>query len=177
MFWIYIYILLEKAMAPHSSTLAWKIPWAEEPGRLQSMGSWRVRHDWETSLWLFTFMHRRKKWQQCQCSCLENSRDRGAWWAAVYGAAQSGTRLKRLSGSSSSIYMYIWEEYFWEGTLFNQKEWLLMREFQALVRDKFRKGVGWVWMNSGRWWWTGRPGVLRFMESQRVGQDWATELN
>jgi len=35
----------------------------------------------------------------------------------------------------------------------------------------------WVWVNSGSWWWTGRPGVLRFMESQRVGHDWATELN
>ena len=53
----------EKAMAPHSSTLAWKIPWMEEPGRLQSMGSWRVRHDWATSLSLFTFMHWRRKWQ------------------------------------------------------------------------------------------------------------------
>ena len=39
-------ILPEKAMAPHSSTLAWKIPWTEEPGRLQSMGSLRVGHDW-----------------------------------------------------------------------------------------------------------------------------------
>ena len=54
---------MEKAMAPHSSTLAWKIPWMEEPSRLQSMGSLRVRHDWETSLWLFTFMHWRRKWQ------------------------------------------------------------------------------------------------------------------
>ena len=53
----------EKAMAPHSSTLAWKIPWTEEPGRLQSMGSLRVRHDWATSLSLFTFMHWRRKWQ------------------------------------------------------------------------------------------------------------------
>ena len=53
----------EKAMATHSSTLAWKIPWMEEPGRLQSMGSRRVRHDWETSLSLFTFMHWRRKWQ------------------------------------------------------------------------------------------------------------------
>ena len=51
-------------MAPHSSTLAWKIPWMEEPGRLRSMGSLRVRHDWATSLSLFTFMHWRKKWQQ-----------------------------------------------------------------------------------------------------------------
>ena len=53
----------EKAMAPHSSTLTWKIPWTEEPGRLQSMGSQRVRHDWATSLSLFTFMHWRRKWQ------------------------------------------------------------------------------------------------------------------
>ena len=50
-------------MAPHSSTLAWKIPWTEEPGRLQSMGSLRVGHDRATSLSLFTFMHWRKKWQ------------------------------------------------------------------------------------------------------------------
>ena len=53
----------EQAMAPHSSTLAWKIPWMEEPGRLQSMGSLRVAHDWVTSLSLFTFMHWRRKWQ------------------------------------------------------------------------------------------------------------------
>ena len=50
-------------MAPHSSTLAWKIPWMEEPGGLQSMGSLRVGHDSVTSLSLFTFMHRRGKWQ------------------------------------------------------------------------------------------------------------------
>ena len=53
----------EKAMAPHSSALAWKIPWAEEPGGLQPMGSLRVGHDWATSLSLFTFMHWRRKWQ------------------------------------------------------------------------------------------------------------------
>ena len=52
----------EKAKAPHSSTLAWKIPWTEEPSRLQSMGSQRVEHDWATSLSLFTFMHWRRKW-------------------------------------------------------------------------------------------------------------------
>ena len=50
-------------MATHSSTLAWKIPWMEEPGRLQPMGLLRVRHDWATSLSLFTFMHWRRKWQ------------------------------------------------------------------------------------------------------------------
>ena len=50
-------------LAPHSSTLAWKIPWTEEPGRLQSMGSLRVGHDWAISLSLFTFIHWRRKWQ------------------------------------------------------------------------------------------------------------------
>ena len=54
---------LEKATATHSSTLAWKIPRMEEPGGLQSMGSLTVRHDWVTSLSLFTFMHWRRKWQ------------------------------------------------------------------------------------------------------------------
>ena len=50
-------------MAPHSSTIAWKIPWTEEPGRLQSMGSLRVGHNWATSLSRFTFMHWRRKWK------------------------------------------------------------------------------------------------------------------
>ena len=54
---------LEEAMAPHSSTLTWKIPWMEEPGRLQSMGLLRVGHDQVTSLSLSTFMHCRRKWQ------------------------------------------------------------------------------------------------------------------
>ena len=190
--------ILEKPMATHSSTLAWKIPWKEEPGRLQSMESQRVGHDWATSLSLFTFMHWRRKWQptpeflsgesqgrwslvgrthlkrlssssmlilglprwdasvvknlhamqemqetlvpclslktpwrrkwqpmslrvghdwaaslslSCigegngnplQCSCLENPREEGAWWAAVYGVAQSQTWLKRFSSSQYS---------------------------------------------------------------------------
>ena len=58
-----LFLPSEKAMAPHSSTLAWKISWMEEPGRLQSMGSLRVGNDWVTSLSLFTFMHWRRKWQ------------------------------------------------------------------------------------------------------------------
>ena len=85
-------------MAPHSSTLAWQISWMEEPGRLQSMGSLRVGHDWAPSLSLFTFMHWRRKWQPTPVSCLENPRDGGAWWAAVYGVAQSRTRLSDSAG-------------------------------------------------------------------------------
>ena len=101
---------MEKEMATHSSILAWRIQWTE-PSRLQSMGLLRVGHDWATSLSLFTFMHWRGKWQPIpvlQCSCLENPRDRGAWWTAVYGVEQSWTRLKRLScSSSSSCWIYV----------------------------------------------------------------------
>ena len=73
-------------MAPHSSTLAWKIPWTEEPGRLQSMWSLGVGHDWATSLSLFTFMHWRRTWQPTPVFLPGESQGRGAWWAAVYGS-------------------------------------------------------------------------------------------
>ena len=61
--WLMVESIMEKAMAPHSSTLAWEIPWMEEPGRLQAMGLLRVGHNWAASLWLFTFLHWRRKWQ------------------------------------------------------------------------------------------------------------------
>ena len=86
-------------MAPHSSTLAWKIPWMEEPGGLQSMGLWTVGHDWATSLSLFTFMHWRRKWQSTRVFLPGESQGQGAWWAAVYGVTQNRTRLKQLSSS------------------------------------------------------------------------------
>ena len=92
----------EKAMAPHSSTLAWQTPWTEEPGRLQSMGSWRVAHDWATSLSLFTFMHWRRQWQPTPVFLPGESQGRGSLVAAVYGVTQSQTQLKGLSSSSSS---------------------------------------------------------------------------
>ena len=87
-----------KAMAPHSSTLAWKIPWMEEPGRLRSMGS-------DSTEWLhfpFSLSHIGEgNGNPLQCSCLENPRDGGAWWAAVYGVTESRTRLKWLCSSRS----------------------------------------------------------------------------
>ena len=94
-------------MAPHSSTLTWKIPWMEEPGRLQSMGLLRVGHDWATSLSLFTFMHWRRKWQPIPLFLPGESQGRGAWWAAVYGVAQSRTWLKWLSSSRSSVFSFV----------------------------------------------------------------------
>ena len=69
-------VMTNLAMATHSSTLAWKIPWAEEPGRLQSMGSQRVGHDWATTLSLFTLMHWRRKWQPTPVFLPEESQGR-----------------------------------------------------------------------------------------------------
>ena len=69
---------MEKEMATHSSILAWKIPWTEEPARLQSMGSQRVRHNWMTSLSLFTFMHWRRKWQPTPVFLPRESQGRGS---------------------------------------------------------------------------------------------------
>ena len=105
-----ITVIQVKAMVPHSSTLACKIPWMEEPGRLQSMGSRRVGYDWATSLSL-SFIGEGNG-NPLQCSCLENPRDRGAWWAAVYGIPQSQTRLKRLSSSSRHIFMRLFLDIF-----------------------------------------------------------------
>ena len=89
-------------MAPYSSTLAWKILWTEEPGRLQSMGSLRVGHDWATSLSLFTFMLWRRKWQPTPVFLPGESQGRGSLVAAVCGVTQSWIQLKWLSSSSSS---------------------------------------------------------------------------
>ena len=89
-------------MAPHSSTLTWRIPWTEEPGGLQSMGSLRVGHDRVTSLWLSLSCIGEGNGNPLQCSCLENPRDMGAWWVAISGVAQSRTWQKWLSSSSSS---------------------------------------------------------------------------
>ena len=74
----FVEMWMEKAMAPHSSTLAWKIPWVEEPGRLQSMGSHRVGHDWATSLSLFTLMHWRRKWRPTPVFLPGESQGRGS---------------------------------------------------------------------------------------------------
>ena len=96
-------VLAEKAMAPHSSTLAWKIPWTEESlvgcspqGREESDTTERLHFHFSLS------RIGEGNGNPLQCSCLENPRDGGACWAAVYRVAQSRTRLKRLSSSSSS---------------------------------------------------------------------------
>ena len=91
--WVHLYdILEEKAMAPHFSPLAWKIPWTEEPGRLQSMGSLRVAQDWATSLSLFTFMHWRRKWQPTRVFLPGESQGRGSLTGYhLWGRTESDT--------------------------------------------------------------------------------------
>ena len=120
---------MEKKMATHSSTLAWEIPWTEELGRLQSMGSRRVGHDWrdlaaaaalskKIRIWshdqdlktrlsdfIFTFhFHALEKEMATHSSVFVwRIPGTGAWWAAVNGVAQSRTRLTWLSSSSSIV--------------------------------------------------------------------------
>ena len=97
-------------MAPHSSTLAWKIPWMEEPGGLQSMGSLESDTTEQLRFQFSLSCIGEGNGNPLQCSCLENPRDGGAWWAAIYGVAQSQTRLKQLSSSSSSMHCAVIEK-------------------------------------------------------------------
>ena len=88
-------------MAPYSSTLAWKIPWQRS---LVGCSPWGRQESDTTEGLHFHFSLScigEGNGNPLQCSCLENPRDREVWWAAVYGVAQSRTRLKRLSSSSS----------------------------------------------------------------------------
>ena len=91
--------VLEKAVAPQSSTLAWKIPWTEEPGRLQSMGSLRVGHDWATSLSCIG----EGNGNPLQCSCLENPRDGGALVGCrLWGRTESDTTWSNLAAAAAA---------------------------------------------------------------------------
>ena len=86
-------------MATHSSTLAWKIPWTQEPGRLQSMGSLGSDITERLHFHFSLSCIGEGNGNPLQCSCLENPRDGGAWWAAVYGVAQSRTRRNDLAAA------------------------------------------------------------------------------
>ena len=138
--------LLKKAMAPHSSTLAWKIPWTEEPGRLQSMS--------DTTEWLhFHFSLScigEGNGNPLQYSCLENPRDGGAWWAPVYGVAESRTRLKWLSSNSSST---------GEIGVGWGREWQIRRLGLTYIPWRIP--------------WTEGPGGLQCIGSQRVRHTWS----
>ena len=136
------------AMTPQSSTLAWKIPWTEEPGRLQSMGSLRVGHDWATSLSLFTFLHRRRKWQPTPVFLPGESQGRGSlvgcrlWgrrvghdWSDLAAAARG---LKFISPTIRGCCVSV--------------SWLMFQGSLAvlwIIDSKGSRGCGGIWKLSG----------------------------
>ena len=125
-------------MAPHSSTLAWKIPWMEEPGRLQSMGLRRVRQDWVTLLSLFTFTHWRRKWQPTPVPG-EAQGQQSLVGCHLWGRTQSRTRLKRLSSSSSSEYS---KNHSLSLIQFSDSIPLLLNEYQIHTRHSLDLSLG-----------------------------------
>ena len=145
----------EKVMATLSSTVAWKIPWMEEPGRLKSMGSLRVRHKWATSLSLFTFTHWRRKWQPTPVFLTGESQGRRAWWAAVYEVTQSRTRLNRLSSRSSRYFREEPKQRIWGkacpsrplkapwGPAWLQCEWSRCNLLQGMQREQENSHLEW----------------------------------
>ena len=100
---------MEKAMVTHSSTLAWKIPWMEEPGGLQSMGSLRVGHDWVTSLSFFTLMHWRRKWQPTPVFLPGDSQGRGSLVGCrLWGRTESDTTEATQQQQCCSVFLYFY---------------------------------------------------------------------
>ena len=123
----------ETEMATHSSTLAWKIPWMEEPGRLYS--PWGCEELDTTKRFHCQFSLSctgEGNGNPLECSCLENPRDEGAWWAAVCGVAQSWKWLKQLSSSSRLLSSFNW----WWGSHYCQSAFRLSSSkatFQGLL--------------------------------------------
>ena len=133
-------------MATHSSTPAWKIPWMEEPGGLQSMGSLRDTTEWLHFHFSLSCIGEGNG-NPLQCSYLENPRDGGAWWAAVYGVTQSRTWLKWLSSSSTP-----WKEMMLKLKL--QDFGHLMRRVDSLEKTLMLGGTGGRrrrWQQRMRW--------------------------
>ena len=124
-------------MAPHSSTLAWKIPWMEEPGRLQSMGSQGVGHDRATSLSLFTFMHWRRKWQPTPVFLPGESRGQGSLMGCCLWGCTESNMTKETQQQQQKFQMFIRHPRRLGGGVWNlesgpdqgQKFWLLLGLF------------------------------------------------
>ena len=127
-------LCLEKAMAPHSSTLAWKIPWTEEPCGLQSMGPVSVRHNWATSLSLFTFILRIKKWQPTPVFLPGESQGQGS----LLGCHLWGHKVR-----------YDWSDLAAAAAAIRVKDWFLIRTVKFGLRHQ---GKTQVCKDKGRDW-------------------------
>ena len=99
-----VWVSLELYIATHSSTLAWKIPWTEEPGGLQSMGSQRVGQDWLTSLSLSTFMHWRRKWQPTPVFLPRESQGQEPGGLLSMGSHRVGHAWSDLAAAAAELY-------------------------------------------------------------------------
>ena len=122
-------------MAPHSSPLAWKIPWVEEPGRLQSMGLRRVGHDWATSLSVFTFMHWRRQWQPTPVFLPGESQGRGSLVGCrLWGRAESDTNWSDLAAAAAAAAITIRKTFRIESRawwLLESEEWKKGRNLES----------------------------------------------
>ena len=140
----------EKAMAPHSSTLAWKIPWTEEPGGLQSMGSQRVKHNWTTSLSLLTFMHWRRK-MAAHSSGL-------AWRIPVtgepgglpsMGSPRVGHDWSNLAAAAGSVN---------KGIRANYPQMMVIRSYLGIREQSHEELLSKIKMENNNTWWHTSPG-------------------
>ena len=152
---------LEKGMSAHFSILAWRVPWTEKPSRLQSMRLQRVGHDWATLESPLDFkeiqpVHSKRDQSWVFTGRTDVEAETPILWPPHAKSWLIGKRLRCWEGWEARGEGY---NRGWDGWMASPTRWT------------------WVWVNSGSWWWTGRPGVLRFMGLQRVGHDWATELN
>ena len=164
----------EKAMAAHSSTFAWRIPCMEEPGGLQSMGSLESDMTGRLHFHFSLSCIGEGNGNPLQCSCLENPRDGGAWWAAVYGVAQSRTQLRRLSSSSSS-----WQHSHLNDGRTEAQEVISLTSAKWIPnRAHIKTQMSWIGNHFSCWDATPPPPVWGIMKGQRIRglSDWLGNL-
>ena len=193
---------LLKEMATYSSVLAWRIPGMVEPGGLPSMGSHRDGHDWSNlaaaavkAMVFPVVMCGFESWTIKKAECWRIGAFELWYWRRLLRVPCTARRskhsnLKEISPGYSleGLMLKLKLQYF--GHMMQRADSLEKTLMLGKIEGRRRRGrqrIKWldgittrwtlVWVNSGNWWWTGRPGMLRFMGSQRVGHDWVTELN
>ena len=142
-------------MAPHSSTLAWKIPWTEEPGGLQSMGLLRVGHDWATSLSLCTFMHWRRKWQPTPVFLPGESQGRGSLvgcrpWGRTESDTTEATQQQQQASSESQ--KSGWRINDWIDVNMKWQRYLSAASLVVLPKNRLPMQGSQVWLLAGPGW-------------------------